>query len=190
MKKYERLKTEYLCYLMNRAQIDAEGDYGYSILCESLMEYTFLPIMSMDENRCYECRSLRRDFADGYDEDAGDILDGLCGEYGTMMELLIVLSEKIEYEMADSEYEAGTGKWFKELLQNCGLIKCCNSWYGQYKEQGSAEVIDILDTINYRNYRWDGEGGLFPLRWPKADQRYAELIIQMNNYIEENYDIC
>lgn len=189
MKRYERLKTEYLCYLMNRAQIDAEGARGYSILCDMMMEHTFLPILSMDENRCYECRCLRSDFAEGYEDDTGDILDGLYGEYGTMMELFVVLSEKIAYEMADSEFEAGTGKWFKELLQNCGLIKCCNGWFEE-DGKNSAEIADILDVIIYRKFDWDGEGGLFPLRCPKSDQRYAELIIQMNNYIEENYDIC
>ena len=187
---YGKLTTEYLCYLMNRAHIIAEGDNGYLSLCKSLMDCNFFPILDMDENRCYDCRELRRDFADDYEEEeAGDILDGIYGEYGTMMELLVVLAEKMTYDLSDSQYEAGTDKWFKEMLQNCGLIKSCNICYEQ-DENHEETVNDILDTINYRKYGWDGEGGLFPIRCPKHDERYVELVVQMNDYIEENYDIC
>ena len=188
MKKYEKIKTEYLCYLMNRVQIIAAGDNGYFHLCSTMMEYHFLPIVYMDENRSYECKALRNDFADGYDPDCIDILDEIYGEYGTMMELLVVLSEKMQYNLMDSEYEADSSQWFKEMLQNSGLYECCNR---SYEQEGYEEyVIDILDRINYRKYGFDGEGGLFPLRWARQDQRYSELIVQMNNYIEENYDIC
>lgn len=186
---YERITTEYLCYLMNRAQIEAEGSYGYLKLCEILQDVSFLPILEMDENRCSECRTLRKDFAEGYDDGVIDILDGLLPEGGTMMELLLVLAEKMNYDLSDSEYESGTGKWFREMLENCGLILDCNSTFLENKQKEN-EVHDILDVIIFRKFGWDGEGGLFPLRWAKHDQRDMELIIQMNDYIEENYDIC
>lgn len=187
-RNYEEIKTEYLCYLMNRVGIIAEGSCGYSSLCKTLMDYRFFPILAMDENRSQECHMLRCDYAEDYDEETIDILDEICGEYGTMMELFVVLAEKMQFELDDSEYEDCAGKWFKEMLMNCGLIGACNDCYGRPGYE--RDVIDILDTINYRKYGWDGEGSLFPLRWPKNDQRYSELIIQMNNYIEENYDIC
>ena len=188
--RYERLKTEYVCYLMNRAQIEAAGDFGYLKLCEKLQATEFVPILDMDENRCFECRNLRKDFAEGLDESVSDILDDLLSENGTMMELLTVLAEKMAYDLADSEFECGTGKWFKELLENCGLIEICNEVYARSGPDGTDDYVnDILETINTRSFGWDGEGSLFPLRWPKEDQRKIELIIQMNNYIEENYDI-
>ena len=187
---YERLKTEYLCYLMNRAQIDAEGTYGYSKLCEKLQNTEFLPILDMDENRCSDCRDLRHDYADAYDEEAGDILDGLLSENGTMMELFLVMAEKMEYELAGSQYEAGTGKWFKELLQNCGLLDAWNGRFEDDEKDTDEQVSSILDTVIFRKMGWDGEDGMYPLQWPREDQRELELIIQMNRYIEENYDIC
>ena len=184
---YGRLKTEYLCYLMNRAQICAEGDFGYLKLCEKLMDTEFLPLLEMDKNRCHECRTLRIDFADIHGEKANVILDCILSENGTLMELLVVLAEKMAYDLGDSKYEDGTGKWFMELLLNCGLIEACNNAFHYSGEE--AYVQDILEVINQRKYGWDGQGGLFPLRWAKQDQRGLELIIQMNNYIEENYDI-
>ena len=123
MNQYDKLKTEYLCYLMNRARIEAEGKDGYLHLCEQMQNTEFIPIITMDENRCYDCRQLREDFARTewnyltyLDESPGDILDGLYGENGTMLELLVVLAEKMEFDLADSEYEAGVSKWFMEML--------------------------------------------------------------------------
>ena len=186
---YDRLTTEYLCYLMNRARIDAEGDDGYLSLCQILQATDFFPILEMDENRCGECRALRHDFAEGMEEGTLDILnDELCAS-GTMMEIFLVLAEKMDFELADSEYEAGTGKWFRELLMNCGLIGAVNEKIAE--DSGMEDrIMDILTTINFRKFGWDGEGGLFPIRCPREDQRYSQLTTQMNNYIEENYDIC
>ena len=192
MRNYEKVKSEYLCYLMNRAQVEAEGMRGYLSLCSILQGTEFIPIVEMDENRCSDCRSLRMDFANDVSEpEYMDILDGMLSENGTMMELLTILAEKIEYEMADSEYEASTRKWFLEMLTNCGLGDADN---GHFEEDSSGrlseDVACILDTVIFRKFGWDGENGLFPLRWPRGDQRYEELIVQMNNYLEENYDIC
>ena len=176
---------------MNRAQIEAEGSYGYLKLCEILQDVSFLPILVMDENRCGECRNLRKDFADGYDEadEMIKVLDWSLSESGTILELMIVLSERMNYELSESQYEYGTGKWFKEMLANCGLIMACNERFEENANQ-EDEVRDILDVVNFRKFGWDGEGGFYPLRCPHRDQRYAELIMQMNDYIEENYDIC
>ena len=189
--RHEQITTEYLCYLMNRAQIEAEGSYGYLKLCEILQDVSFLPILVMDENRCGECRNLRKDFADGYDEadEMIKVLDWSLSESGTILELMIVLSERMNYELSESQYEYGTGKWFKEMLANCGLIMACNERFEENANQ-EDEVRDILDEVNFRKFGWDGEGGFYPLRCPHRDQRYAELIMQMNDYIEENYDIC
>ena len=190
MRNYDRLKTEYLCYLMNRAQVDAEGGRGYLELCRVMQDTNFLPILEMDDNRCEDCRELRADYAELYDdEEAADILDGLYGETCTMMELTVVLAEKMRYNLEDSEYEAGTGKWFLEMLENCGLTEYDNEQFEE-NEDSEDQVRTILTTLIFRKIGWDGEGSYFPLRWPKQDQRYVELIIQMNNYIEENYDIC
>ena len=183
---HERIKTEYLCYLMNRAQLRAAGELGYLKLCEKMQATGFLPILEMDANRCGECVNLRSDFAEA-DERINYILNRELSETGTMLELLIVLAEKIDYDLSDSRFESGNGTWIKEMLLNCGLIEATNNAFRYSGEE--AFVEEILDILNRRKYGWDGQGGLFPLRWPKEDQRDLELIIQMNNYIEENYDI-
>ena len=190
---YDKLKTEYLCWLMNRAQLDAEGPGGYRTLCERLQETEFVPQLEMDGNRNEDCLELRVDYAtyctDIQDADECDVtwmLEQCFGEHGTMMELILVLAEKMQYETLESEFEAGTGKWFRELLSNCGLHRCTN----EEMEENPEDVEEILERIIYRQIGWDGEGGLFPLMYPIRNQRYAELIAQMNDYLEENYELC
>ena len=188
------ITTEYLCYLMNRIGLEAEGKDGYLRLCETLQETEFLAMTEMDHNRCGECEELRRDFAEydyGWDGSQGNVLsvlNGVYGRNGTMLELLTVLAEKMAYEMSDSEYEAPTRKWFTEMLCNCGLDRNCRN--ADFDEEGNEETVrDAMHTVIFRKTGWDGEGGLFPLAYPQYDQRRVELVIQMNNYLEENYDI-
>lgn len=190
---YEGITTEYLCYLMNRVGLEAEGDDGYLRLCETLQKIEFVPQTAMDENRCSECAELREDFADkeygGEDRViATTILYEALGENGTVMELLTVLAEKMVFEMTDSQFEASTRKWFIEMILNCGLNPYM--FNRDFEHEGNEEFIkDIVNRVIFRKIGWDGEGGLFPLLYAQSDQRKAEYIIQMNNYLEENYDI-
>ena len=193
---FNAITTEYLCYLMNRIHLEAEGNDGYLCLCQLLQEIEFQPQVDMDENRCEECHELRRCFNE--EEYGGQNMDGLMATdilnvelpvNGTMLELLIVLAERMAYEMSDSEYEAPPRKWFMEMLCNCGVSE--NLKNINFDEEGNEETIrDTMHTVIFHKTGWDGEGGLFPLVYPQYDQRKVELIIQMNNYLEENYDIC
>ena len=190
---YGRITTEYLCYLMNRIGLEAEGDDGYLHLCTLLQGIAFRPRNDMDANRCEECRELRRDFEEhedmGYGIPAADILDGALPEDGTMLELLTVLSERMRFELSDSVYEASPRKWFLEMIANCGLSTYCTN--EDLERDGCEDLVkDTIAAVIDRAIGWDGEGGFFPLRYPDSDQRRLELIIQMNNYLAENYDIC
>lgn len=182
---HEEVKSKYLNYLMERAGLEKDGDDGYGTFCEKLLRSDFLPLLDMDGNRSCECLELRHDFDQEWDMHACDILDEELCETGTVMELLVVMAEKMKFEMADSEYESSTRKWFLEMLSNCGLDYYANN--SNYQEEA---VDSILYTVIFREIGWDGEGGLFPLFMAQRDQRRIELIAQMNDYLEENYDIC
>lgn len=183
--KYEELKNEYLYYLMDRAGLEKDGMNGHSDICRQLQEIDFVPVIEMDENRCADCIILRSDF----DPVRCDMLDIVLPDTGTMLELLIVMAEKMRYELSDSIYEASTRKWFMELLGNCGLDMYARN--KDYEARGGRRNVEgITSAIIFREIGWDGEGGLFPLYLAQRDQRRTELICQMNDYLEENYDIC
>lgn len=187
-----RGSTDYLCWLMNQAGVDAEGDDGYLQLCTLMQETDFSIQMDMDENRIGDAEDLRMEWAASMtdNEQEQDWLamgadEAFCGNC-SMMELTVILARNMQYEMMDSEYEAGVGKWFREMLCNCGLDEATNVAF----EANEDRVKDILAVINARRFGWDGEGSFFPLAYPQRDQRRIEIIDQMNDYLAENYDIC
>ena len=190
-----RIITEYLCYLMNRLDLTAEGADGFLRMCETLQEIAYSPVNAMDANRCDDCLELRKDYVvHDYPNDISiqdmilDELDDEYGMYGTMLEIMVILAEKMNYETLDSEYEASPRKWFREMLVNCGLDR---NWRNEdFDTEGNEEtILDAMNRVIFRKIGWDGEGGFFPLAYPQGDQRKVEIIIQMNNYLEENYDI-
>lgn len=185
--QHEALKTEYLCYLMNLAQIEAEGPDGYLELCKILFDKSFIPIVDFDENRCEECQRLRYQFAESWEQ--GDILNNILPDSGNFMELLIVLIQRLMFETNGSVYESNPRKWFMELLHNADLDRFNNDWISKHYDSSNVRIAGILSGIMMRWFNWDGEGSFFPLKNPHNDQRYQEILVQMNNYIEENYDL-
>ena len=169
----------YFGWLLDKEGVD-DSETGYSYLCSVLHEIPFYAVIEMDENRWHDGIRLRDEF--GLD-DNDDFLGG-C----TAMELILSMAEKLYFEMLDSQYEAGVGKWFEELIGNLGLDIYTNRELME-NEHAYFEIDGIVNKFIARRYSWNGEGGLFPLQYPKEDQRHVELIIQMNNYIAENYDI-
>lgn len=187
------MNEEYFEWLLNKAGVDEE-DNGYSILCSVMHEMIFYPILEMDADRWEDGVSYRYTFAfehENRDEQAADILtEYLDDQLGgcTVLELVISLIDKMSYEMLDSQYEAGPGKWFEELICNLGLDVYTNHEFME-NEAAYFEVDQILERVIFRKYDYNGEGGFFPLQSASEDQRDVELVIQMNNYLAENYDI-
>lgn len=181
---------DYLCWLMNQAQIEAGGPEGYLRLCEVLQGIYFVSLVAFDENRVEEGKELRTEWADTDGGDISELEKELIPYTCTALEIILVLARRMCFEMSDSQFEAGTGKWTTELLENAGLATFRNDIFETNPEHAVATIKNIMHDIIYRKYLWDGEGGFFPVHWTTCDQRDAELLIQMNNYLAENYDIC
>ena len=179
------LNKHYLCWLMNQLQIAGGGPGGYLHLCEVLQNCAFLSLVQMDENRREEAIDLRYE-ASG---DIQDIVEGPFSYTCSVLELLVVMVRRMNYEMLDSQYESGIGRWTGEIFANAGFDAFTNARF-EADENAVNEAKELISDIVYRRYGFDGEGGFFPLKNPKHDQRYCELLTQMNDYIAENYDIC
>lgn len=180
---------DYLCWLMNQCQLTAEGPDGYLHLCEILQGTYFVSLVEFDENRADEGRLLRTEWADT-DGDISMLETELIPYTCTMLELILVMARRMQYEMLDSQYEAGTGKWVKEMLENAGLAYWRNDIFSIDPEYSESQIRKRASDIIYRHYAHNGEGGFYPCSWISSDQRNMELLNQMNNYLAENYDIC
>ena len=188
------INEEYLEWLLQQAGVTNDPDgTGYSMLCGIMQDKSFYPLVEMDENRWEDGMRLRLDFVEETEKYATDqdycldMLDSLLGGC-TVLEVLVVMAEKMNYEMLDSSHEATVGKWMEELIGNLGLDMYTDAEV-MSNENAYFEIESVIDRFVFRQYNWRGEGGLFPLRNPRDNQTEIELATQMNNYLMENYDI-
>jgi hypothetical protein len=92
-----------------------------------------------------------------------------------LLELLVGLSRRFSFE-CDGEPR----DWFWHMMDNIKLRR-----YSDSKSWDESVVNDILDRIIWRQYKYDGRGGLFPLSTAREDQTKIELWYQLSAYIIE-----
>jgi len=130
-----------------------------------------------ERNRALDGLNLRREFAD---ECLGENVEfeGPC----TVLEMLVALACRIEYELASEAGEEEPIRWFELFLTNLDLLGFDDDNYDE------TMVYSILDTWMKRKYDRHGVGGLFPLKARKCpDQRKVETWYQMQAYIMETF---
>lgn len=175
------IRAQYFNFLYSKIGVlnDANPNHSHLILAEQMFEINFIwrEDIPLDENRAKDGKELRNQFAD---ETGCDIreLYGPC----TFLEFLIALSDRVSYWSDNNE---GVMEWFWRLCDNAGLQGYTDAVY-TCSDQSNYEVDGILRTIIYRTYKPNGDGGLFPLRNPKQDQRRVEIWYQMNAYLQED----
>ena len=169
------LRTRYFQWLLK--EIDYEnvkkqsGDYLY--LLQSLFEREFYWDVPHDDNRAADGVKLRLE--------AGFVCDfGKCN----MLEMMVAFARRIDKEiLPDFDHGDNPARWFWMMIDNCGACKYDNRHW-------DAEAVKyILSLVLYRGYGRDGNGGFFPLKNAKKDQRKVELWYQMQAYIIENFRI-
>lgn len=188
MGKYSDLHTlrdsyfHWLCGLVNAD----DPNCSYYDLMRILFDTEFRWSIRNDENRAQDGILLRGTFLKSSDSEGAGIGDiqGPC----TVLEMLIALATRIDIDiMWDPDKGDQTMRWFWEMVQNLGLDGFDDDDFEG--EDGYRFVPFIVDRWLDRRYRWDGIGGLFPLKNPTCDQRETEIWYQMNVYMIENYGV-
>jgi hypothetical protein len=146
-------------------------------LFRQLHDTIFIAIVSHDENRIADGRDLRYEFLAEDESVQGD--PEWTRSPCTMLELLIVLSRQLAFEMDDP-----VTPWFWHLIEVMELERFNDL---EYDDHAREVIDDTLDRIIWRKYEPNGKGGLFPLRKPVEDQRDVELWYQLNAYLMEQF---
>lgn len=146
-------------------------------LFRQLQETIFVAIVANDENRIEDAKDLRYEFL-GQNEDVQGDPDWMRSPC-TMLELLIILSRQLGFEM-DEDPKI----WFWHLIEVLELEQFNDREYDDHAEEAIGKT---LDRVIWRNYEPNGQGGLFPLRRPDRDQRNVELWYQLNAYLLEQF---
>jgi hypothetical protein len=142
----------------------------------------FYSLIPNDDNRGEDGKQLRLEFIEEVGPTwAPSLPQGPC----TVLEMMIGLSRRLEFETMSSRWERSPAEWFWVLIDNLGLEWCDNFAYKSVTKvsQTREKVSQMLE----RHYDFDGNGGLFPLNNPKKDQRRVEIWYQMSAYVLENY---
>lgn len=147
----------------------------YWSLLRQLFKKEFVWFVPNDDNRVEDGRDLREEFLDEFD--IGDVDPGWLNLGCSMLELLVALSRRLAFE-TDGNHRV----WFWHLIEQLDLEQYNDRVYDLHAER----VIDqTCDRVIWRRYKRNGEGGLFPLRRARQDQRQVELWYQMSAYLLE-----
>lgn len=176
----DRLTNEYFEWMYNL--VCGSEDTSYRKLLYFLHSKPFYYSVPLDDNRYADGVNLRYTFGDLNGYSNAMIASLLDTDECSVLEMMVALSYRCETEIMNNiEIGDRTGVWFMTMLESLGLIDMNDYNFDRDK---CSEIIDIfLD----RNYRPNGEGGLFTLSSPhkNKDLRNVEIWCQLMWYLNE-----
>jgi len=149
-------------------------------LLKHLRRIDFYCIIEKDHNREDDGKSLRTTYINlGGAHSPSPLTE--C----SVLEMLIGLAFRMEHELSGLVECTDIVDCFLILLENLELSFMNDN---RYLGGNGAEVVDdrIYNMLD-RRYRFDGSGGLFPIKTPNQDQTEVEIWYQMHNWMLENY---
>lgn len=180
---YALVESEYLRWLCEIIAVDKMPS-EYWQLTKLLHEISFEWDILQDENRCQDGARLRSQFR----EETGNEHKEDFSEPCTVLEVMVSLAMRMEFQLWQLGAHDRTADRFWELIDNLGLMRFDDEEY--FLSQGKSYITNVIQDMMDRNYQRNGTGGLFPLKRSRKDQRKTELWYQMMEYLMENYDIA
>lgn len=176
----DELNNEYFEWMY---QLVYNANDSRRLPCRKLLTYLhgveFVYIIGMDGNRAEDGVDLRYRF--GYEQRHNGPMIATYLDSGScsVLEMLIALAMRCEENiMDDPDVGNRTGQWFWSMVDNLGL----GSMSDKNFDRGRVDTI-IARFLN-REYKRNGEGGLFTVDHYKNDLRSAEIWYQMCWYLD------
>lgn len=163
----------WLCGLVVNREYE-ERLHASKRMFDGLFEEPFFDYIPNDDNRAAEGRGLRDRYQN---ETAYQINRRLYMGPCSMLEMLLALAHRYAWEIValDQTVEENIPQCFWEMIDNLKL-------------NPTHKNLGRLSVLNKREYKFNGEGGLFPLQNARKDQREIEIWYQLMAYVIENYD--
>jgi len=167
----------YFQWLRDRVHTPATSSKTWEGLLAQLHAKEFVWTVPNDDNRLHDAADLRKEFSHEYDLDVSELYLEVPL---SVLEIIVALSVRIEFQV-----DGNAHKWAWTLIENLGLA----DFVDPVSPRMSELIDDKLENFIWRNYSPSGEGGLFPLKYPRTDQRKVELWYQMHAWIAENFEL-
>lgn len=171
----ENLYFSWLCAKVINVE-NSTPSLSYDTLLRTLHNTEFVWLLSGDDNRAEDGVELRGEFlieADIPDQPEWRNLG--C----SLLEMLIAFSRRANF-MTD----VSTHEWFWHFIHNLELDK-----YNDAPQATTDEIAEILYNVVWRQYNYDGRGGIFPINDPTHDQTQVEIWYQFCEYLTEHDSI-
>ena len=171
MAKLVDIWDSYEDWLLDRVGFDRNG---YNLLMNELHNSPFEWLIERDKSRETDGLFLRDEFFS--DSHMRGEFHKDCG----VLEMLISLAIRFDNEYGDPGDER-PDIIFWEMIENLGLDRFTDK---RFNKKG---IYKILGRWLKREFEYNGDGSIFPLKNPSRDQRDCEIWSQMNEYVRENY---
>lgn len=153
---------------------------SYRKLLTHLHDMEFTYIIEMDGNRAEDGIDLRYRF--GYERryNSHMIETYLDDRPCSVLEMLTALAIRCEeHIMDDPDIGNRTGQWFWNMISNLGLSSLNDARFD------SRYLNRVIARFLNRQYKRNGEGGLFTVKNCKHDLRTVEIWYQMCWYLDD-----
>lgn len=171
----DEIRSDYFMWL---SSLVSGGEH--LILLKSLFDTEFYSLVDRDYNLETKAQGLRFEFFDG-----GIIPEILSGP-ASVLEVLIVLAEEMDYILWNPDVGNRSTEWFWEMIKNLGLEDLSDDVY--FERQGTERVFTAVHKFLDRRYTRTGKGNIFFTTDKRKDFRSMEIWYQMNEYVKENFD--
>ncbi len=153
---------------------------SYRKLLTHLHNTEFIYIISMDGNRAEDGIDLRYRFGYEHKYEHPIIAEYLDDRPCSVLEMLTALAIRCEeHIMDDPDMGNRTGQWFWNMISNLGLSSLDDTRFD------SRYLNRIITRFLNREYKRNGEGGLFTVKNCKHDLRTVEIWYQMCWYLDD-----
>jgi hypothetical protein len=172
-----RARRDYFDWLCDYISIPGVRTSDYISVLKFIYTMPFIAVHVRDINRIKDAINLRNEF-----NNEMDIVADLSEETdASVLEVLVALSIRCERDIIGEPGSEMWGRLFWEMLHNL-KIDVTNDRFAE------DEIEEKVDNWMRRNYKFDGTGGIFPLRKkPQIDQTEVEIWYQMQSYISEDH---
>ena len=160
-------------------------DALYDILIFELYSIDFSWVIPLDSDRGYDGLVLREGF-----HSSNGIENSLKNKPCSVLEVLISLAERFDFLVDDEDRGDRTRIWFWEMVENLGLLKYSNAYFDEPYGRRMDKINDIHRICERwldRKFSYTGQGSPFPLDHPNEDQRKADMVSQLNQYVLEKH---
>ena len=175
----DQIKKEYFAHLVEEVCDKNHHKVDYIPLLDLLNSIPFDCAIQEDHSRVADGAFLRKKWL--VDEGWSDYMYVFEDTEVTVLEVLVALAERIEYQVGNIMLGNHTADRFWELLDNLDISKYSAD---NYKPLNIREKVTVWME---RKFKSDGKGSPFPVKHPEKDLRTRDMWGQMGEYLMEKY---